>query len=119
MVSGVDGLNWDLEGNEGVFGLPFARGLGDRRFADGLTNVMRTLKTEGLKRNPRFQMSFCAPVYVNQTTYLASANLTALDQYIDLWIPMGCESSPILHSERRIHCLSATAAVWALCQHAR
>eukprot|EP01051_Picozoa_sp_SAG22_P010637 SAG22_NODE_967_length_6262_cov_20.374980_3_plen_171_part_00 len=78
MVAGVDGLTWDLEGNEGVFNLPFAKGFNetlgtacdgskpwqtcDQRFAEGLTNVMRLLKTEGLKRNPRFQLSFCSPV---------------------------------------------------------
>ena len=46
----MDGLNWDLEGNEGVFSLPFAKGLSDSRFADGLTNVMALLKTGGLSQ---------------------------------------------------------------------
>ena len=81
MTSGVDGLNWDLEGNEGVFSLPFAKGLSDSRFADGLTNVMALLKTGGLKRNKRFQMSFCAPIYINQTAYLASTNVRELDKH--------------------------------------
>ena len=81
MTAGVDGLNWDLEGNEGVFSLPFAKGLSDSRFADGLTNVMALLKTGGLKRNKRFQMSFCAPIYINQTAYLASAKVRELDKH--------------------------------------
>ena len=70
-----------MEGNEGVFSLPFAKGLSDSRFADGLTNVMALLKTGGLKRNKRFQMSFCAPIYINQTAYLASAKVRELDKH--------------------------------------
>jgi hypothetical protein len=88
----------DLEGNEGVFNLPFAKGynetLGtacrpgvlqaswqacDQRFAEGLTNVMRLLKTEGLKRNPRFQLSFCAPVC--KCRYFLSRSLLHLPSF--------------------------------------
>ena len=64
-----------------MFSLPFAKGLSDSRFADGLTNVMALLKTGGLKRNKRFQMSFCAPIYINQTAYLASANVRELNKH--------------------------------------
>jgi hypothetical protein len=91
LVDGADGVNWDLEGNEGVAALNFSEYGVNRTedFAPGLTNLVRLMKQEGLKKNPRFQLSFCAPIYCNQTAWLAATDIKAMDEYVDFWIPMG------------------------------
>jgi hypothetical protein len=53
---GADGINFDIEGNEGILNTT----------KHELTSFLTDLRAEGEKTNPHFQLSFESPVYMGQ-----------------------------------------------------
>ena len=115
--AGADGVNFDIEGAEAVlldghyetYTFPIGGGqtqtINTTRTADGLTALLKELRTEGRKRiSPHFQISFCYPVYPAQPQLAVAYDIAAISEVIDFFVPMGCEQ----HSALSVHALLST-----------
>ena len=107
--TGADGVNFDIEGAEAVlldghyetYTFPIGGGqtqtINTTKTADGLTALLKELRTEGRNRiSPHFQISFCYPVYPAQPQLAVAYDIAAISEVIDFFVPMGCEQHSAL-----------------------
>ena len=112
-------MNFDIEGAEAVlldghyetYTFPIGGGqtqtINTTRTADGLTSLLKELRTEGRKRiSPHFQISFCYPVYPAQPQLAVAYDIAAISEVIDFFVPMGCEQ----HIQRPVRAVGASGA---------